>query len=278
MTTPTPYFQTDDVTLYCGDCLEILPTLGAGIADAIVTSPPYAQQRAGLYAGVCEQRYPVWCANWFIASESVLRNTGSWLVNIRESISKGQISDYVHKTRMLLRDCGFVEAEELIWIKPDSPPIGSPSRPRRSWERVLWFAKNGSPYCDTKANGQCSERLGLEHTNASSGWVSGFTQTHKVGMSRHRDYVECGTGQNESGIGHPAKFPTPFAEWLIRGWSPVGGVVVDPFMGSGTTGVACVKTGRKFIGIELDPAYCEIAKQRIEKALAERAGNLATSG
>ena len=53
--------------------------------------------------------------------------------------------------------------------------------------------------------------------------------------------------------------------------------ILDPFMGSGTTGVACVKTGRKFIGIELDPAYCEIAKQRIEKALSERAGSLAAS-
>lgn len=51
---------------------------------------------------------------------------------------------------------------------------------------------------------------------------------------------------------------------------PTDGTILDPFMGSGTTGVACVKTGRKFIGIELDPAYCEIAKQRIEKAIAER--------
>jgi hypothetical protein len=64
--------------------------------------------------------------------------------------------------------------------------------------------------------------------------------------------------------------------WCL-GFLPKANTILDPFMGSGTTGVACVKTGRKFIGIELDPAYCEIAKQRIEKAIAER-GNLATSG
>ena len=60
-------------------------------------------------------------------------------------------------------------------------------------------------------------------------------------------------------------------EWCIEQVKvPDGGVVLDPYMGAGATGVACVKTGRKFIGIELDPAYCEIAKQRIEKALSER--------
>jgi len=65
---------------------------------------------------------------------------------------------------------------------------------------------------------------------------------------------------------HPAMMPTQIAERCCSLWSDVKGTVVDPFMGSGTTGVACAKMGRRFIGIELDPGYFEIACKRIEEA------------
>lgn len=68
-------------------------------------------------------------------------------------------------------------------------------------------------------------------------------------------------------VGHPAPFPISLARDHILSWSNETDVVLDPFMGSGTTGVACLETGRRFIGIEKDPHYFAVAKSRIDKAL-----------
>ncbi|HHU84212.1 MAG TPA: site-specific DNA-methyltransferase, partial [Clostridiales bacterium] len=69
---------------------------------------------------------------------------------------------------------------------------------------------------------------------------------------------------------HPAIFPEQLAQDHILSWSNEGDLVLDPFMGSGTTAVACINTGRNFIGFELDEHYCEIANERIQKAVAEK--------
>ena len=71
-----------------------------------------------------------------------------------------------------------------------------------------------------------------------------------------------------NGIEHPSPKPLSFVKWLVNGYSNISDLILDPFMGSGTTGVACVQTGRSFIGIEIDPNYFEIAKERIGKAMA----------
>jgi DNA modification methylase len=68
------------------------------------------------------------------------------------------------------------------------------------------------------------------------------------------------------GVAHPFEKPMPIMTWLLERVNPGGGTILDPFMGSGTTGVACVQTGRNFIGIEIDPGYFAIAKKRIEEA------------
>ena len=70
-------------------------------------------------------------------------------------------------------------------------------------------------------------------------------------------------------INHPAVFPVALPEHLLRSFTEIGDIACDPFMGSGTTGVACVKTGRKFIGIEIEPKYFDIACRRISDALKQ---------
>lgn len=268
------FWQTEGVTLYCGDALQILPILPAASVDAVITSPPYAEQRKDLYASIEPRRYPVWTANWFMAAEPSLRQNASILVNIREHIRDGEISDYVHKTRMLLRDIGFVECEEMLWIKPDAMPVGSCHRPRRSWERILWFGLSGKAYCNPKANGVSSQRIGLRAKDvgtSSDNWIKGYSKKFRNGTSRHRDYVECGINSNERGVDHPACYPVELAAWMVRGWSAPNATVVDPFMGSGSSGVAAIQNGRKFIGIELSEKYCAIARERIERAHAHTA-------
>jgi hypothetical protein len=211
-------------------------------------------------------------ANWFIAAEQAMAIDGSYLINIREHVHKGQISDYVHRTRLLLREVGFCESDELIWIKPSSPPVGHPSRPRRSWERVLWFSRSAQPFNDPHAIGTPSKRIGIDMRGSTQAkqWIQPVAGDCKLmhGIARGRDYVSVPVGKSGD-TGHPASFPVPLAEWCIK---LVGrDAVLDPFTGSGTTGVAAVQLGRKFIGIELEERYCEIAAKRIQAAESQYA-------
>ena len=269
-TTPTPWrerWESGDVTLLLGDCLEVMPTLGK--VDAVVTSPPYAMQRTGCYQSIDERRYHFWTAQW--CSAVPLGETASILINIRENVKNGELSDYVHQTRLELRRCGFIEHDELIWIKPGAPPVGHAEWPRRSWERILWFSGGRHPACFPKANGQESDRIGFPKSQVGIGgaeWITGYSEGLLSGVSRCRDYVEINLGEHTQ-TGHPAAFPVPLAEWLINLFSSPPGLILDPFMGSGTTGVACVRLGRRFVGIEIKEKYYNIAKRRIAEAQAD---------
>src|ERR1039457_4275411 len=92
-----------------------------------------------------------------------LTGDGSVLIVIRSHVRDGVVSDYVLKTRLALRNDGWKECEELIWLKPNAPPLGSDYRPRRTWEHILWFSKTPKPYIDLRANGSYSRSE--EHTS-----------------------------------------------------------------------------------------------------------------
>jgi site-specific DNA-methyltransferase (adenine-specific) len=140
-------------TIRHGNCLSEISKLNDCSVALTVTSPPYAQQRRNLYDGVDEDNYPSWTAAWMDALRPKLRADASVLINIREHVHDGCISDYVLRTRLALRDAGWHEIEELIWHKPDAPPLGSVIRPRRTWERVLWFAPSRRPFVDLYESG-----------------------------------------------------------------------------------------------------------------------------
>ena len=99
-----------------------------------------------------------------------MRPDGSVFVVIRPHLRGGVLSDYVLRTRLALREAGWHECEELIWLKPDAPPLGSLKRPRRTWEAISWFSRCAQPYCDLKACGKESDRLGFEGS-CGSAWA-----------------------------------------------------------------------------------------------------------
>lgn len=251
----------------CGDCLEILPTMEAGSVDAVVTSPPYAEQRKAQYGGVRESDYPEWTVRWLSSARLSMTQDANVLINIREHVKDGQLSDYVHQTRMRLRDV-FVECDELIWVKPDAPPLGDPARPRRSWERVLWFSPSNRPSLDPRGNGKKSDRIGWDREKVE--WISSRQTPIVSGTARHTDVCSVPVCKDE--FGHPAAYPVEFVEWMLNGWCDA--CAVDPFMGSGTTGVACIRTGRKFIGIEKEEKYFQIAAKRLRQAWVEKQSEL----
>ena len=261
--------QTSINTIICGNTFEVLPTITEK-ADLILTSPPYAEQRSNLYSSIAEEKYPQWTVNWMELCKPLLKDEASIAIVIRPHIHKGELSDYVLQTRLAVRKAGWIECDELLWIKPNSPPIGHVGRPRRSWESILWFSLNRKCYCDPKANGQPSQRIGFVGKKGKGKYISGLTTPEKwadkQGVSRCKDYVEIGTAEcdHSKENTHPAQFPVALCEWAIKLLCPVGGIVIDPFVGSGSTAVAAAQTNRNYIGIDCCEEYCQITKNRLK--------------
>jgi len=243
-----------------GDCIDVMRTLPAESVDAIVTSPPYAMQRKATYGGVPESEYPAWTVAWMAEARRLLKPDGSVIINIRPHVRNGQISDYTLHTRLALREDGWCEVEELIWHKKASPPFGHPGRPRRSWESMHWFAKHGRPFVDAKAAGSTSTGLGTRHGRRGPHISTAQSDSH-VGVARVPDVVAV--KPNES-IDHPAPYPTALAEWVGKLICPQGGTILDPFSGSASTGVACIRNGWDYIGIEAMPEYAAMSRARLE--------------
>lgn len=253
-----------------GDCVEVMASLPAQSVDAVITSPPYAMQRKATYGGVPEAEYPGWTVAWMEQARRLLKPDGSVVINIRPHVRNGQISDYTLRTRLALREAGWCEVDELIWHK-SGPPLGHPKRPRRSWESLHWFALHGRPFADPKAAGQEStwtpstRGRGGPHINA---FAAAVTQTK---VARVADVVSISTRLNESSDGtndHPAPYPPALAEWVAKLICPVGGTILDPFSGSASTGVAAVRSGWDYIGIDAVAEYVEMSRLRLAQVAA----------
>ena len=251
-----------------GDCLDLIPTLKDESVSLVVTSPPYAQQRAGHYEGVSEEDYPDFTVDWMTALAPKMTPDGSVFIVIRPHVRDGVLSDYLLKTRLAVREAGWHECEELIWLKPDAPPLGSLKRPRRTWESVLWFSRSPQPYCDLKACGRESERVGFEGSLRFG--VGGDSPLSRVqaagctnGTARIPDVIVANVGGNEPGLDHPAVFPLALAEQLVRTFSQAGDLVLDNFCGSGQTLLAAKGCGRRYLGIEREEKYVRMTLGRL---------------
>jgi DNA modification methylase len=249
-----------------GDCIDVLRALAPASIDTVVTSPPYADQRRSTYGGVPESDYPLWTVDWFEALRSALKPRASVLLNIRPHVKNGTISDYVLRTRIALRAHGWCEIDELIWLK-GGPPLGHVGRPRRAWESLLWFAPSADVFCDPKANGVTTGRFGgLAGGRQHWDHIHGHQNELVDGWARCSDVAEISVRANPNDDElntHPAPYPVALAIWCIRLICPPGGVVLDPFCGSGSTGVAALRQGRGFVGIDIVPEYATMARERI---------------
>jgi DNA modification methylase len=251
-----------------GDCLDLIPTLEDGSVSLVVTSPPYAEQRAGYYGGIPEEDYPDFTVQWMSALAPKMTPDGSVFLVIRPHVKNGVLSDYVMRTRLALREAGWHECEELIWLKPDAPPLGSLKRPRRTWESLLWFSRSTNPYADLKACGRESGRVGFDGSlrfgagngkPLNGGQAAGCT----TGVARISDVLLAPIGTIERGLDHPAVFPLALAEQLVRTFSQLDDLVLDPFCGSGQALLAAKECGRRYLGIEREERYVKIALGRL---------------
>jgi DNA modification methylase len=240
----------------------------------IVTSPPYADQRKKTYGGINPNDY----VNWFLPKAQefhrVLKPSGTFILNIKERVVNGERHTYVIELILAMRQQGWLWTEEYMWHKKNSYPGKWPNRFRDSWERLLQFnkQKNFKMYQDEVmvpigdwAKTRLSKLSDTDKTRDESKVQSGFGKNVSNWVGRDKVYptnvlhmaTECFNRD------HSATFPTALPEWFIRLFTQSGDVVLDPFMGSGTTGVAAKEMGRTFIGIDINQEYCDQALERM---------------
>ncbi|MCA9111562.1 MAG: hypothetical protein KDA52_16535 [Planctomycetaceae bacterium] len=244
-----------------GNCRDLIPRLPDDSVDVVVTSPPYADQRKKHYPGVPAEEYATFTVDWMARLAPKLKCNGSVLIVIRPDLKKGVINDYVLQTRLALRNAGWHECEELIWLKRDGGAcMGSSKRPRRCYEHILWFSQGPDPFVDVKACGHWSDNVSIRATCPEG---KQFKEIRGSGRTKLPDVIDVPVRRNPRGVDHPAMFPPELAETLIKSFCPLRGVVLDPFAGSGNTCLAARNCGRDFYGFEIMAKYCELARKRL---------------
>ncbi len=259
-----------------GDCLEILKDFSEQSFDLIVTSPPYADRRLSTYGGIAPDLY----VDWFIARSEqfirVLKNSGSFILNIKEKVENGERHTYVIELILALRKQGWLWTEEYIWHKKNCYPGKWPNRFRDAWERCLHFTKERKFKMNQEAvmvpmGDWADSRLRTLGKNDvirfNSQVGSGFGKN--IANWKNRQYAfpcnvlnfatECGNKQ------HSAAFPKALPEWFIKLFTDEGDYILDPFVGSGTTCEVAQNLRRNSVGIDILTEYCDLARNSIDE-------------
>ncbi|AGO48527.1 DNA methyltransferase [Cellulophaga phage phi18:3] len=264
------------IDLRLGDCLEVMKTIKDNSIDLWVTSPPYAKQRD--YNGSDSKSYIEFISPIILEAKRTLSKNGSIFFNIKEHCENGQRDLYVYK--MVIHFVEVLElrlVDEFIWNKTNPFPTGAKTRLKDGFERIYHFTKSKKHnfYPENVLVKSTSKWLESEKRRKNKGEHnvtngSGMNMRKRIATDLVRpSNVITGTSSNDN-IGHPAVYPTYFAEFFVKVGSSEGMIVGDMFMGSGTTAISCMNTNREFIGIELDEKYYEIAKKRVEEKRKEK--------
>jgi DNA modification methylase len=262
-----------------GDSAEWLPVLPEGSVDLWFTSPPYADARA--YSRIHPDRYVEWFLPFGKYMLAAAKDTGWLVLNIKNRVAsngplRGQRHPYVYQLVLALQQQGWRWLETYIWSKPNAVPGRFGPRAKDSFEYVYAFAKGPGPYFDLdavrvpyKTAGSEIERRKLDRLgrrNTDAGFGRDRTKTYLRGGADPGNVVAVPQtyNQHRGAGGHTAAMPEGLAEFFIKACSPPGGVVIDPFAGSGTTAVAARRLGRRAGGIELHHAFVLAARQRLQ--------------
>ena len=227
------------IELYQGDCLEVMNKLISLSVkfDAIITDPPYnisrdnnfkTMGRAGIDFGEWDKDFDL--TGWIKYCEPLLKKGGNIVI-----FNGWKNMTYISNA---LEDNGFEVKDLIRWKKTNAMPRNRDRRFITDYEVAAWAVKKGGKWTFNR----------LSDTYEIPEILGGLTpKSEKVNG------------------GHPTQKPIYVMKWLLERLTNEGDLILDPFMGSGSTGVACLNTNRNFIGIELDEKYFNIAQERINK-------------
>lgn len=262
--------------LYQTDSLEGMRKLPNESIDLVFTSPPYADRRKNTYGGVNTDEYVDWFNDYGKEIYRILKPNGSFFLNIKPHCDKGERVLYVYELVLHLKKItGFRFVDEFSWTK-----IGVPGkfkgRFKNAFEPVYHFTKTKdfthNPYdvatpikeesikrANRKACGESQNGSGFAGLREGSA-----LKTATLALPSNHLHIPQKSNQHTIQAKHPAVFPVELPEFFIKAYTNENDIVLDPFMGSGTTAVASVLHNRSFIGFETKREYIEIANKRLD--------------
>ena len=245
-------------TVHCEDCVVGMRRLPDAFVDLVFTSPPYADLRD--YARIKPDDYVGWFLPAAYEIRRLLKPRGSFVLNINDRCVHGARHLYVFKLVVAMVEIVRMPLiETYIWQKPNAMPGRYGPRPKDSFEYVFWFGRTTGVKFNLASVGEPlrSRRRGAARTeHRSSG------RPMKDAAARAREWADpgnviaCPVAHGTSG--HPARMPEALAAFFIRLATKRGDVVLDPFLGSGTTARVARALGRKFLGFEIHPEYVDL--------------------
>lgn len=238
--------------LMMGDCLERMSEIDDGSVDLVLTDPPYGTTACKWDAVIPFE--PMWAHVW-----RVLKPNGAAVFTAAQPFTSALVASQYDNFRYC-----------WTWIKNlKTGNLNARRRPMGGHEDVLVFCRGQETYNPQKKPRTLERKSG----NKKNSTTSVYGGQREIYNDCQSDWLNPDTAilgikcvHNASGKLHPTQKPVALMEYLIRTYTNEGETVLDFTMGSGTTGVACSTTNRNFIGIERDPAYFQIAQQRIEEA------------
>lgn len=260
----------NEFQLLQGDCLEVMRTMPDNRFDLTVTSPPYDHIRDydGTYApdsldwrGVIKELYRVTAQGGVVV----------WVV--ADATKNGSESGTSFMQALWAKECGFNLHDTMIYQVSGTGAKGSNYAYWQAFEYMFVWSK-GKPkvvnrIADVKnVHGGRREKPTPKNDRLGTRMMRNGVTLPMYSVRPNVWKYHAGTN-GEPSSDHPAPFPLKLAKDHILSWSAAGDVVFDPFAGSGTTGVACMQLGRRFVGCEINPAYHAIAQRRIGDAAAQ---------
>lgn len=259
-----PTCAGEGYAIYRTDCLTALSRLPDNLFALTITSPPYNIGKE-YETPLPIEAYVSWCQRWMTEVYRVTNPNGAFWLNVGYLAIPGN-ARALPLPYLLWDKSPFYLLQEVVWNYGAGVAARKQLSPRN--EKLLWYVKNPADYTfnldairdpdvkypNQKKNGKL--RCNTIGKNPSDVW-----QIAKVTSGTDRASPER--------TSHPAQFPLDLVDRVVLGCSNPGDVVLDPFMGSGTTAVSCLRHGRVVVGFEINPAYCEIAADRIDRLRSE---------
>ncbi|NQU24669.1 MAG: site-specific DNA-methyltransferase [Candidatus Nealsonbacteria bacterium] len=257
-----PYARGDRYAVFCGDALSLMGRVKPDAFDLTVTSPPYNIGKEYEDPRPLEE-YLNWCEQWMGGIHRITHPRGAFWLNVGY-LSIPEKAKALPLPYLLWDRNPFFLVQEVVWNYGAGVAARKSLSPRN--EKFLWYVKDPDAYTfnldairdpDVKyPNQKKNKRLRCNTIgkNPSDVW-----RIAKVTSGRNRASAERAP--------HPAQFPLDLIDRVVLGFSNPEDLVLDPFLGSGTTAVSCVRNGRFVVGIEIQESYCECAADRIEAEL-----------
>ncbi len=283
-------FSTDSIYktafghAYCGNALTLLKEMPAESVDLVITSPPFALQRQKEYGNLMQDEYVDWLLQFTLEVKRIIKNTGSFVIDLGGAYLKGRPVRSLHNYRLLLRLCdeqGWNLAEEFFWYNPAKLP--SPIewvnkrkiRVKDAVNTIWWLSKTDFPKANvTQVLAPYSERM-IKLLQDSEKYYSpkGRPSGHQISKSFANNnggaipsnLLQISNTESNSQYlrycklagtqGHPARFPEKLPEFFIQFLTDKNDIVLDIFAGSNTTGAVAENLERRWLAFEQEKKY-----------------------